>query len=1350
MIGPIEKDARATLGERLSKLSPAKRALLERRLREQHVTDPVAAASTEPRAPSVLSFAQERMWFLHQLEPDRPLYHTPFALHLQGSLNVAAIEHAIDGLLARHEVLRTRIVNQNGQPIPVPGAGCELEVVDLSGRGLHPEDDAVRETIHSLARRPFDLSYGAIRTALVRLAPDEHVLLVTLHHISSDASSVRIIHRELAELYSSVVERRPPNLPDLPIQYADYALRQRRDLGGATLDRQLEYWRNQLADSPAVLPLPTDFPRPTRQRFRGSRVSFAVPVDVAAGLRQLGLETDATTFMTLLAAFQVLLARYSGQNDICVGTPVANRDLEDVEPLVGYFVNTLVLRTRLTGEPTFRELLREVRGVTLEALTHQELPFERLVAELRPDRDLSHSPLFQVMLVHYTKGGPRPVFAGLTTRRLPVSSGAARYDLHLAINEPGTSFNAVLEYDCDLFQPATIERLASHFNTLLAAIAAYPDRSVFELDLLPEEERHRILVEWNDTQREFPAACLHELYEAQVARTPDAAAVIWREDAISYSELDRRADLLARHLQALGVGPDVPVALCLGRSPAMVVGALAVLKAGGAYVPLEPSAPRARLEFMLEDCGAPVIVIQEDLREQLPPCAATTVVLGPDGLADLPDATGSVARVVQPHNLAYIIYTSGSTGKPKGVCIEHHNAAAFIHWSCEAYTSEELAGVLASTSLSFDISVFELFAPLSSGGAIVLADDLLAFPELPRRGDVTLVNTVPSAIAALLTRHRLPPSVRTVNLVGERLEAWLVDRIYERGAVERVYDLYGPTETTVFATRALRVAGGPVTIGRPIANTKAYILDTHGQPVPIGVVGELHLSGAGVGRGYWRRPELTAERFVPDPFDPHARGRLYKTGDLARFRADGNIEFIGRTDYQVKLRGFRIELGEIESVLASHPGIRQAVVELRDAGTERARLVAYCECPPANSPQPAELLEFLSRQLPDYMTPAQFVVLSQFPRTPNGKVDRKALPADGFTEPRCHTVGPRDPAEAAVLRLWRQTLDDSSLGVTDNFFDAGGHSLLAVRLFTMIEQAFGRRLPLATLFEAPTPEKLARVLRDSGWKPPWSSLVPIQPAGARPPLFCVHGAKGNVLFYSQLAAELGPDQPLFALQSSGLANDALPATQIEETAAQYVADIQSVQPRGPYYLGGFCIGAYIALEMAVQLQQQGEEVALLVSFNTDGAWKTVRSFADGLRYHWRNLSRIPRERRVPYLRSRLRYRIRRIARGVEKTIVARWRTPLSGDRETAREIRIEEIHRAAAARYRPSQFQGTVVLVQAHGEQFRDARPFWSGLVGARLVTHVVPGQGTSVFRAPNVKALAEKLRPYLLQPAPR
>ncbi|MHC5747769.1 MAG: non-ribosomal peptide synthetase [Nostoc sp.] len=1027
-----------------------------------------------------LSFAQQRLWFLAQLEPDSPLYNIFAGVRLEGQLNVEALQKTFNEIVRRHEALRTTFQTLDGQPVQVISPTLTLAVPILDWRQLkHDERETeVQRLADGEAQRPFDLTKGPLlRVTLVRLDEAEYVALLTMHHIISDAWSTGILIRELSILYEAFSTSEPSPLPELPIQYADFAVWQRQWLQGEVLDAQLSHWRKQLSGNLPVLQLPTDYPRPRVQTFRGARQSFSLPTELTEALKALSQKEEVTLFMTLLAAFKTLLYRYTSQEDILVGSPIANRNRMETELLIGFFVNTLVLRTDLSGNPTFREFLRRVRQVTWDAYDHQDLPFEKLVEELQLERDLSYSPLFQVKFMLENAPKVDLKLPGLTLSFMSGENSTAKLDLSLDMYETASELMGVFEYNTDLFNEATIHRMVQHFCCLLSGIVKNPEQHLSELPLLTHAELHQLLVEWNDTQIEYPKdRCFHQLFEAQVERSPNAVAVVFKDEQLTYRELNRRANQLAYHLQKLGVKPEVIVGLCVERSLEMVIGLLAILKAGGAYLPLDPTYPSERLTFMLSDSQVPILLTTQKLVTELPQHTAQIVCLDTDWTTIAQESDQNLNSGAIVENLAYLIYTSGSTGTPKGVLVTHQGLSNLTKDKIRTCKVQPDSRILQFFSLSFDASIPELVMALGSGAALHLGtpEDLLpgsALMQILREQAITHITLPPSALAVLPTAEL--PALEMVLVGGEAPSGELIAQ-WSKGRL--FINAYGPTETTVNASMVeCGNDGQSLPTVRPAANKQLYILDQHLQPVPIGVPGELHIGGVGLARGYLNRPEKTADTFIPNPFSDEPGSRLYKTGDLACYLSDGHIKLLGRLDHQVKIRGFRIEPGEIEALLTQHPGVQESIVIVREDQPGDKRLVAYVVPDPENNPTIGDLRRFIAEKLPNYMIPAAFVSLDVLPLNPNGKVDRFALPVPDTARPELESafVAPSTPTEETLADIFAKVLEVEQVGVHDNFFELGGHSLLATQLVAQLLKTFEVEVTVVDLFEAPTVTGLA-------------------------------------------------------------------------------------------------------------------------------------------------------------------------------------------------------------------------------------------------------------------------------------
>ncbi|MBD2682798.1 MULTISPECIES: non-ribosomal peptide synthetase [Nostoc] len=1553
--------------KRLDHLSQKKRELVLQKLNKQKLisqTDNQKILPISRNQAIPLSFAQQRLWFLDQLEPGSANYNMTAGIVLSGKLQVNALEQALAKILQRHEVLRTTFKMVNGSPVQVitDALTVTLPIIDLQALPTSEQSSAVQRWAKNETEQPFDLENGLLlRVVLLKLAQESHVLLLTIHHIVFDGWSVDIFIHELSSLYSAFSTGVPSSLPELPIQYADFAHWQRQWLRGEVLETQLAYWKQQLAGIPPLLELPSDRPRPPVQTFTGRTERIPLNADLTHKLRLLSQQSGATLFMVLLTAFVILLSRYSSQEDIVVGSPIANRNRSEVEPLIGFFVNTLVLRTKLQGNPSFLELLSQVRQTALDAYAHQDTPFEQLVEELQPERNLSYSPLFQVGFTLQNAATQTLELPGLTLTALEIENTTAKYDLTLFVEETENGLTGVWEYNSNLFDLATITRMAQHFQNLLEGIVANPQEKIAQLPLLSASEQNQLLVEWNNTQVEYDYdKCIHQLFADQVELTPDAVAVVFQEQQLTYRQLNSRANQLAHHLQTRGVKPGVLVGVCVERSPEMIVGVLGILKAGGAYVPLDSAYPQERLAYMLSDSQVRVLLTTEKLAAKLPEHQAHIVYLDANWKIISQESQENPVSEVKPENLAYAIYTSGSTGKPKGVLIAHQGLCNLAQVKIRIWDVQLNSRVLQFASFSFDASVSEIFVTLCSGASLVLATPEELLPGTPLikllyDQAITHVTLPPSALAVLPPSEL--PALQNIIVAGE---ACSLDLAVQWSNNRRFFNAYGPSESTVCATIAEYIKdSSQLPIGRPIANTQVYILDQYLQPVPVGVAGELHIGGVGLALGYLNDPEATQEKFIPNLFSKQPGSRLYKTGDRARYLPDGNIEFLGRSDRQVKIRGYRIELGEIETALSQLREVQEAVVIAREDQPNNKRLVAYvvpqqeninslhqpeksvngqvelwpsvaefyvydellyyamtndhrrndsykvainqlvkdkivveigtgkdailsrfcaeagakkiyaierneetCQQARAcianlgltdkitiihgdatlvNLPEladvcvseivgaiggsegaaviinnarrflkpeglmipersitkiaavtlPDEILENpqftktsghytqkifeqvgyqfdlrvcikkfpqtnvlsnvdifenlnfnefvrteschevkfdihkngrldgflvwlnlhtiageeidilqhehcwlpvyfpvfepgievssgdvieavcsrklcgnnlnpdysikghllkkngeiinfeyvsyhyknsfqqtpfyqrlfanfssgennhsdnfvpflrdnLTKLLPKYMIPSSFVVLEALPLTPNGKIDRRALPApDNSHVARKHgLVLPRYALEMQLAAIWEQVLGIHPVGVQDNFFEIGGHSLLAVHLMAQIQEQLGKNLPLATLLHNPTIEQMASIISQKADTPLWSPLVAIQPHGSKRPFFCVPGSATDVIEFYHLARYLDAEQPFYGLQPRGLDGELEPHARIEEMASCYIEAIQTVQPQGPYLLGGHSFGSFVAFEMAQQLQKQGHEVGLVAILDT--------------------------------------------------------------------------------------------------------------------------------------------------------
>ncbi|HXQ70532.1 MAG TPA: amino acid adenylation domain-containing protein, partial [Pyrinomonadaceae bacterium] len=1046
--------------QHIAELSPTERAALVSRLKQQRAAER-ESVQTIPRhgtaAHHPLSFAQQRLWFLEQLEPDGP-YKVPAAFRLRGPLQVAALEQSVNEIISRHEILRTTFAEIEGRPVQIvaPRLTLSIPVEDLSRLPENERTERVKRTAARLREQPFDFVRGPLVGAtLVKLADEEYHFWFLMHHIVSDGWSIGVFLKELSVAYEALAAGRQPELPKLPIQYADFAVWQRAWLQGETLDRQMKYWKERLSGNAPTLELPTDRPRPPVQSYRGASLTHLIDLGLTERLKALARGESVTPYMFLLAVFKTLLGRYTRQDDIVVGTPVANRNRTELEPLIGFFVNTLVLRTDLSGDLTFRGLLSRVRDVTLGAFAHQDVPFEKLVEELQPERDTSRTPLFQVMFSLQNAPLPPLKMGDIEISLLDEETEVSPFDLSFDVIERADGLLCTLEYNTDLFDGATVRRMLKHFAVLLDAAVTDPSASLGALPLLTDEERNQLLFQWNDTRRDFPRdRCVHELFEEQAARTPEAGALVCGGEQLTYAELNARANQLAHHLRTCGVGTESRVGILLERSVEMAVALLAILKAGGGYVAFDPSYPADRLRYMLEDSGVTLLLTQQAAMPN--DFGVRPIFLDAERDAIAARDTQNVQSGADPWNIVYLVYTSGSTGRPKGIVIQHRSVVNEVYGFINNHRMTERDRLLQFASLSFDVAAEEFFSAWLSGSCLVMRLDAVMsyadFVSLLQREEITIANLPASFWLEWLTEMNdkgleLPNTLRRVIVGNEKsLEETLAK--WQRTVGQKVEwcNAYGPSETTISisnyepATSSAREGNSIVPIGRPSQNMELYVLDPAEQLVPAGVVGELYIGGVGVARGYHNQPAQTAERFIPHPYSQNAGERLYRSGDLARYRADGNIEFHGRVDEQVKIRGFRIEVGEVEAVLAQHAGVRDSVVVAREDDRGSTRLIAYVVANNGDV-QTAELRSFMQQRLPEYMLPSAIVQLAAFPLTPNGKLDRKALPVpDGAGyEADGPYVAPRSELERLIADVWCEALEVERVGVRDNFFNLGGH-----------------------------------------------------------------------------------------------------------------------------------------------------------------------------------------------------------------------------------------------------------------------------------------------------------------------
>ena len=1312
-----------------------------------------------------LSLAQRRLWLLYRLHPDQPADLIVRAERLIGPLDIAALTANHGALLRRHPILRAVVETQDDEPALHirPFGDDSLPVIVLDMNTPAAGADPIQRWIEADLRRGFDLTEGPLlRVTLLRCAEHDHILVVTAHRLVADRASLDPVIGELLRSHAAPTEHDTASLAWDASPEDDHT---------AASDAGIR----RLSDTPPHLDLPTDLPRPPVQGFTGGVIPVTLPASLVAALADLCARSGVTLADALLAVWQVLLARYADQEEFLIGVAASGRATSDMKTMIGPIEETHVVRADLTGDPSFVALLDRVSAERQRAHTADMPTLDALIDALSPAADPGRNPLAQTHFAFDTERVTRDAPAGLTTARVEVESATTRYDVALAFAARDGLVRGTLTYRIDLFRAGTIARMRDHYLMLLAGAVADPTRPIADLPLLTEAERQQLLVAWNDTAAPFPEdRCSHELFEACAARVPDAVAVICDGRSLTYGELNARANHLAHRLRDVGVRPEDPVVICLGRSVAMAVAILGVLKAGGVYVPLDPAYPAERITFILTDSGAGVLIADAASVTSLPATGATVIHLDADGPTIAATSGENPVRAATPENLAYMIYTSGSTGAPKGVLVTHRNLISFIH-ARFVYYHEPIHAFLLLVPIAFDASVGGIFATLCQGGALVIPTeeelrDPRALAALIQQHQVSHFSCVPS-LYALLLALAAPAQLaraRVVVVGGETCTRALVAAHHRALPGARLCNDYGPTECTVWSSVYECIPDDPhprVPIGRPIANTRLFVLDDRRQPVPIGVPGELCISGAGLSRGYHRRPDLTAERFVPHPFPLVPGERMYRTGDLVRYLPDGNIEFLGRLDHQVKVRGVRVELGEIEAALLLHEGVREAVVLPREEARGERRLEAYVVPSRGEALTDHALRRFLAERLPREMVPGAFVLLDTLPLTPHGKVDRRALlareperpdPAEAF-------VAPRDDLEARLAALWEETLDVRPVSVHDDFFELGGHSLLVIRLFARIEEAFGTRLPAATLFRTPTIARLARIIREDEQHPRWSSLVPMQPLGDRPPFFCVHGLGGSVLNYADLARRMAPDQPFYGIQAREVSAGGESEPSLVETAAAYLAEMRAVQSVGPYFLGGFSAGGLLAYEIAQQVRASGGEVALLAMLDAPapGYWDVritptfLADFARDLPHTAREIVRrgvrpIPAQiaLHASVLWQVARERLRRRGKQPNTRLSARLEYLRRGNVPDDISRFAERYERMMLA-YQPRRYPGRVTVFRSRAQRLWGTHAYdlgWGALAPGRVDVHVVPGQHETILYAPQVDLLAHRLRARLAE----
>ncbi len=1333
----------------------------------------IPPASDEPYLPC--SFAQQRLWLLDQLEPGSCAYNIPIFWRIAGDLNIAVLCQAVNAIIQRHASLRTvfRAPPDNDaipQQIVLPVLNIDAPTIDLTRLAPDEIESAIHKQATQALQTPFDLSQGPLlRLRVLQINPRNHVLLLTVHHIIFDGLSLDIFLQELGVLYPAFMQQQPSPLPDPAIQYTDYTIWQRKRLNGPYLREHLDFWHQQLQDAPPTLNLPTDYARPATPNHAGARQSFTLETETTQKLRQLAQRNGATLFMALHAVLAILLARYINKEDIVIGSPIANRTHQQLEQLIGLFTNTLVLRTPVKPDQSFNQLLAAIKQHTLQAYRYQELPFEKLVDELKIPRSIGHNPLFQVSLSLQNGHTEHFSLPGLDISPLEFNALVAKFDLSVIIHEYAEKLAVIFEYRTALFANATVERMMGHFQVLVDGLLRQPDAPIAQSPILTQTEIQQFRI-WNDTAVAYAKEkTLIRLFEEQVTRTPDKVAVVFNDQELTYQALNQQVNQLAHSLLRHTACKDHHnpcIAVCVERSMEMLIGVLGTMKAGAAYVPIDPDYPQARIHHMLIDSQALIILTQRHLHDRLPStitensAAIQQQVLYLDETTFSSCPTDNPPLTSQPTDLAYVIYTSGSTGNPKGVMVTHANLSNLLQDMQQRTGIHENNKLLAAVTLSFDMSVLELFLPLISGSQLYLADqtitrDAQALQQQLVENNISFMQVTP-ATWQLLRQSDWQAQHPMKNICGGEVMTPELGNYLLQNSSE-LWNSYGPTETTVFSTTSLisKTLESTATIGRPIANTRIYILNNQQQIQPVGIPGELCIAGDGVTRGYLNRPVLTAEKFI----DIELMGRqerIYKTGDLARWLPDGDLEFLGRIDHQVKIRGFRIEPGEIESRLLQNPAVRRVLVTPRTTPSGEQQLVAYI-LPAHHAAQQNmadQLKTDLQTELPDYMIPAFFVMLNEFPLLPNGKINRPALPEpDGFNIERQTYMHPRNSLELQLNRIWENVLSVSPISVFDDFFNIGGDSLLAIRLINLINQQFGTQVPLNALFQSSTIEQLALLLRrDNQNHQTNSPLVTLQSQGSNAPIFCVHAAGGIVFRYMQIAKWMSSQygHPFHGLQAKGIEPGETPYSSIEEMAQCYVQAIRQIKPHGPYLLAGWSFGGTVAFAMAEILESAGETVSGIIMIDAPSpdmdAYET--DDVDFLLERLEPAAGISLQNAVEQQTT---------AQAKKQFILEQKKQlglfpPDIKPEEAEQRLAVHKHHNRLLCQYRPHNLiHAGIAFIQAtettrFDEKMKDPVPAWSQFTRQPIIEYQAPGNHFNMFANQYTRILAEKIQACIKQ----
>jgi amino acid adenylation domain-containing protein len=1357
---------------------------------------PVARTSNLP-----LSFAQQRLWLLYQFEPTSTSNNLPVVVRFTGSLNVEVLKRSIQEVARRHEVLRTTFPAVNGQPtlsiadqVDIP-----LPVFDLRDISDVQRDEEAFQLATKEAQQPFDLINGPLlRTKLMRLQDDEYLLIWNIHGIVCDGASSDVFYQDLTTVYQAFINDKPSPLADLPIQYADFAHWQRQWLQDDVLEPQLNYWKQKLGGDLPVIQLPFDHPRPIGvQTYRGDRAALLLSKSLNEALNQLSQRFGATLFMTLLATFEIMLYRYSGQEDLLISFASAGREQVETERLIGFFSNTLMLRTNFEGNPTFRELLNRVKEASLEAYTHQNIPFEKLVEELRPEQSQMRSPLFQVK---FTLNPPWSEGRGMAVVKLPdltitslfgyIYHGKTKYDFTLILREQDNGLGMVFDYNAEMFDASTINRMLKHFQTLLEGIVANPDQRISDLPLLTEEEQYQQLVKWNNTNNpNLKQTCIHQLFEAQVDQTPDQVAIVFQDQQLTYRELNVRANQLALSLQKLGIKPEAFVGICMEPSPQTIVAMLGILKAGGAYVPLDPADSPEHLALILEATQMSAVLTQSSLVDNFTGYSTPIVCLDVDWETIQQESQENLASQVTADNLAYIMYAPGRA-IAQGVSIVHRSIERLAKGAEYArLTASET--FLQHSPLSSDAATFEIWGSLLNGAKLVMPSSYrMSLQELGSTIQHHQITTLwlPTRLFHRLVDERIENlrSVQQLLIGGDTLSVRHAQKLLQEVATCKLSNVYSLTENATFTCyhtiSALPETSISIPIGHPVANTQIYLLDSSLQPVPVGIPGELYVGGDGLAQGYLNQPKLTSERFIPNPlstlYSSLSTTRLYRTGDFARYLPDGNIEFLGHLSDQRKIRGLYIELSRVETILGQHPAVKEVAVLVREDLPADQCLIAYIVPKQKQMIPSSDLRSFLKQRVPAYMVPSAFVLLPNgLPLTSNGILDRAQLPTpDLFNQTVEETfAAPRNEVELQLTRIWEKVLGIQSVGIKDNFFDLGGHSLLAVQLFAQIDATFNKKLPLSTLLQEPTIEQLANLLQTSEASDYRESLVLLRPGGSELPFFLIHDGDGEIMLYLNLANHLKPERPIYGIQP--LSQGSLPIlhTRIEEMAAYYLEKIRMVQPEGPYLLGGLCAGGVLSFEIARQLETQGQQVAIVAIMDAadvqapQQTGQITKQRLSSFTHALHSSKHLPLQEQLTYrlnvairkIKNAVTYELRSITLNVYHQLQIRlYQYCLDHNLSVPRflqNISVRTVYTFAKHVYLPQSYQGRVILFRADAADdsesvinlISDPQFGWGKRATAGVEVCDVPGGHSSMLQEPHVRVFADKLQAYIQQAVP-